>query len=147
MFLKINPDKTEIILFYLKEVKDSIIIRGTFVGKDCIRFSREIKNVGVWLDSNLTMEKHINSVVSHCYRLLKNIRRIRNVLSMKQTEMLVHSVITSKLDYCNSLFINISKANLFKLQKVQNAVARVVIKGKKRNSISESDKKSALVQN
>ena len=137
MFLKINPDKTEIILFYPKELEDRVIIRGTFVGEDCIRYSREVKNVGVWLDSNLRMEKHVNSIVAHCYKLLKNIGRIRNVLSMIQTEILVHSVITSKLDYCNSLLINASKSNLFKLQKVQNAAARLVVRGRKRDSMSE----------
>ena len=137
MFLKINPDKTEIILFYPKALEDRVKIRGTFVGNDCIRYSREVKNVGVWLDSNLKMDKHINSVVSHCYKLLKNIGRIRNVLSMIQTEMLVHSVITSKLDYCNSLLININKSNLFKLQKVHNATARLVVRGRKRDSMGE----------
>ena len=137
MFLKINPDKTEIILFYPKALEDQVLIKGTFVGDDCIRYSREVKNVGVWLDSNLKMDKHINSVVSHCYKLLKNIGRIRRVLSTKQTETLVHSVITSKLDYCNSLLINISKSNLFKLQKVQNAAARLVVRGRKRDSVSD----------
>ena len=92
--------------------------------------------MGVWLDCNLTMEKHINSIVAHCYKLLKNIGRIRNVLTQKQTEMLVHPVITPKLDYCNSLSINTSEANLFKLQKVQNAAARLVVRGRKKKRMS-----------
>ena len=50
--------------------------------------------------------------------------------------MLVHPVITTRLDYCNSLLINTSKKNIFKLQKVQNAAARLVVRGKKRESIS-----------
>ena len=97
----------------------------------------KLRTLGVWLDSNLRMEKHVNSIVAHCYKLLKNIGRIRNVLSMIQTEILVHSVITSKLDYCNSLLINASKSNLFKLQKVQNAAARLVVRGRKRDSMSK----------
>ena len=51
--------------------------------------------------------------------------------------MLVHSVITTKLDYCNSLLINTSQANLFKLQKVQNTAARLVVRGRKRDGISK----------
>ena len=50
--------------------------------------------------------------------------------------MLVHAVITSRLDYCNSLLINISKSNLRKLQKVQNAAARLVVRKGKRKSIA-----------
>ena len=136
MFLKINPDKTEIILFYPKSLQDQVIIQGTFVGDDCIRYSQAVKNVGVWLDRNLTFEKHVNAIVSHCYKLIKNIGRIRRFITKEQTEMLVHSVITSKLDYCNSLLINTSQANLFKLQKVQNAAARLVVRGRKRDGIS-----------
>ncbi len=82
------------------------------------------------------MDKHVNNVVSHCYKILKDIGRIRNVLSDKHTEMLIHAVISSRLDYCNSLFFNISKSNLYKLQKVQNAAARLIARKRKRDGIS-----------
>ena len=45
----------------------------------------------------------------------------------------MHADITSRLDNCNSLLINASKANLYELQKVQNAAARLVVRGKKRS--------------
>ena len=63
--------------------------------------------------------------------------RIRNVLSQKHAEMLVHAIISSRLDNCNSLFFNISKSNLYKLQKVQNAAARMVLRSKRRCSVSD----------
>ena len=134
--LKINPDKTEIILFHPKSVQHQIIVGGTFIGNDCIRFSKEVKNVGVWLDSQLNLNKHVNKVVSQCYMHVKNIGRIRNVLSKQQTEMLVHAVITGTMDYCNSLLINMSKSNLYKLQKLQNAAARLVVRCNRRTSMS-----------
>lgn len=136
MFMKINPDKTEIMLFHPKCLQERIVIRGTFVGGQCIRFSPQVKNVGVWLDEQLNLKKHVNTIVSHTYKLLKDIGRVRNLLSDKHTEMLVHSVISSRLDYCNSLFFNMPKENLFKLQKVQNAAARLVKKKRKRDSIT-----------
>ena len=134
--LKINPDKTEIILFHPKSQSHRVVIKGTFIGKECIRFSKEVKNVGVLLDEHLKFDKHINKIISQCYKLLKDIGRIRSVLTTEHTEMLVHPVITTRLDYCNSLLINTSKKNIFKLQKVQNAAARLVVRGKKRQSIS-----------
>ena len=140
-FLKINPDKTEIILFHPKSLEDKVIIKGTFIGNQCIRFSREVKNVGVWLDEQLNLKTHVNKIVSHSFKLLKDIGRVRNVLSEKHTESLVHAVISSRLDQCNSLFINMSKDNIKKLQKVQNAAARLVTKKQKRDSISSTLKK------
>ena len=135
-FLKINPDKTEIVLFHPKSQQNDVIIRGTMLEGKCIRFSKETKNVGVWLDENLTLESHTNRTVSHCYKLLRDIGRVRNMLTNEHTAQLVHAVISSKLDYCNSLYINIDHTNLFKLQKVQNAAARLVVRKGKRHSIT-----------
>ena len=137
MFMKINPEKTEILLLYPKELEGKIIIQGTIVGEQCIRFSKVVKNVGVWLDEVMDLSTHVNKVVSHSYKILKDIGRIRNVISDKHTEMLVHAVI-SRIDYCNSLYYNISSSNLHKLQKVQNAAARLVSRKRKRDSISST---------
>ena len=59
-FLKINPDKTEIILFHPDWVKSQVIIGGTMVGGEYIRFSQIVKNVGVWLDCNMNLNMHVN---------------------------------------------------------------------------------------
>ena len=139
MFLKINPDKTEILLLFPKSSEKEVIIKGSIIGpQQCIRFSDVVKNVGVWIDKNLDMTYHINKTVAHCYKILKDIGRIRPVLTQAHTEILVHAVISSRLDNCNSLFFNIKKENMKKLQKVQNAAARVVVKKRRKESISES---------
>ena len=141
MFLKINPDKTEILLLFPKSMENEMIIRGTIIdGKHCIRFSDSVKNVGVWVDKNLNMTHHVNQVVSHCYKILKDIGRIRSVLSQKHTEIIVHSVISNRMDYCNSLFHKIDKSNIEKLQKVQNSAARLIVRKRKRESISATIK-------
>ena len=125
-FLKINPEKTEMLLLYPDALRDKVIIKGVIIEDQCIRFSDRVKNVGVWIDSNLSFNYHINKLVSHCHKLLKDIKRVRSLLSSEHTAMLVHSVISSRLDYCNSVYFNISKFNVKKLQKVQNSAARIV---------------------
>ena len=87
----------------------------------------------MWLDQHLNMEHHINKTVSLCYQSLKNVGRIRKVLSFENTEILVCAVISSRIDYCNSL-INIERKNIFKLQKVQNSAARIVKLKNRRHS-------------
>ena len=47
---------------------------------------------------------------------------------------LVHAVISSRLDYCNGILINIEKQVLYKLQKVQNAAARLILGRRRRES-------------
>ena len=111
-FMKINPDKTEILLLCPASLNREVVIKGVFFEEQCIRFSNEVKNIGVWIDRNLTMGKHINQIVSHCYKILRDIGRIKKCLQQTHLERLVHAMILSLLDYCNCLFVNISKENV-----------------------------------
>ena len=137
-FMKINPDKTELLLMYPPSLESEIIIRGILFDEQCIRFSEYVKNVGVFLDKNLSLDKQINTITSHCYKILKDIGSIRTSLMLIHLESLVHAVISSRLDYCNSLYINISKKNMNKLQKLQNAAARLVLGRRRRDSATEA---------
>jgi hypothetical protein len=135
-FLKINPDKTEIILFIPPSLKNVPSINGTFFGPEtCIRFSDTVTNLGVKLDRFLNFEPYVNATVSLCYKLIKDVASVRNLISKSQTEMLVHSIITSRLDYCNSLLYNVNNCVINKFQKVQNAAARVILKLRKFQSV------------
>ena len=74
------------------------------------------------------MEKHVNAVCRSCYHFLRGIARIRPCLDQTTAETLIHSMVYSRLDYCNSLFSGISKYLVQRLQRVQNFAARVVCK-------------------
>ena len=111
-FMKINPDKTELLLLYPPSLNKEVLIKGVIFEGECIRFSEFVKNVGVSLDKNLSMTTHVKNIASHCYKILKDIGQIRKNLQKDHLENLVHSVVTMRLDYCNSLLINISKENL-----------------------------------
>ena len=137
-FLKINPDKTEIVVFLPAHLSSKLIINGTILTNgECIRFSNSVKNVGFTLDKHLKMDKHVNKIVSHCFKLIKDLWCLRSFTSPKDMEILVNSSVTSRLDYCNSLFFNMAKSNFQKLQKVQNAAARLVLRKSLRSSASE----------
>ena len=130
-FLKINSDKTNIIIFGTKTFLDKIDISGIFTHTNfCIRFSENVNYLVVKFDQLLTFESHINSVVSSSYYELKKISSVRKLLSLPQCEQLIHSFISSKLDYANSLYFGLPKYLIQKLQRVQNAAMRVPIVNK-----------------
>ena len=135
-FMKINPEKTELMLLYPSSLRKEVIIKGVILEGQCIRFSNQVKNVGVWIDSNLSMNKHVNSIVSHCYKILKDIGRIKKFLERSQLERILHAVISSRLDQCNSLLVNMSKENMHKYQKLQNSAARLILGRRRRDSAS-----------
>ena len=86
-----------------------------------------MKKLGVWLDSKLSMDAHITKTCSAAFDYLYNVRRIRRYLSKESTESLIHAFISSRLDYCNSLFYNIPACQFGKLQRIQNAAARLIL--------------------
>ena len=64
-------------------------------------------------------------ICSKAFRGLYSIRQIRKFLTVQSTKTLIHAFVSSHLDYCNALLFSLPKYQLGRLQKVQNAAARV----------------------
>ena len=134
-FLKLNPDKTEIILFTPDSPLKLIGLVNHYTGH--IRFKNSVKLLGVNLDDTLTLEPQVNSVVSNCYFYLRDIGKLKHMLSSNDLLTLTHSVISSKLDYCNVILFGLNTNLMYKLQKVQNAAARLIRKLPKRKPVNK----------
>lgn len=72
------------------------------------------------------MSAHINKLCAAAFYHLHNISRIRRFLSFDSTKALVHALITSRVDYCNSLLYGLPATQLNKIQRILNAAARLV---------------------
>ncbi len=97
----------------------------------CPVTSSTVKNLGVILDSNISLENHISHVTKTAFFYLRNIAKLRNMLTVSDAEKLVHAFMTSRLDYCNALLGGCPASAINKLQIVQNAVARVLTRSRK----------------
>ena len=67
---------------------------------------------------------------------LWKIGRIRKHLDRTLTERLIHSFITSRLDYCNSLLYGLDKKVLRPLVLIHNSAARMITLTKQREHIT-----------
>ena len=67
---------------------------------------------------------------------MRNIGFIRKYLTRSATEKLVHSLISSRLDFGNGLLYNLPNSQIAQLQKLQNAAARIVSLSSKRSHIT-----------
>ena len=83
-------------------------------------------NLGVWCDSHLSMSTHITKTCGAAFYWLYNIKRISKFLSKENLISVIHAFVTSRLDYCNSILYGLPSSELIKLQRVQNAAARLV---------------------
>ena len=96
-----------------------------------INISSHLRSLGVIFYSALSFAKHIYCVIKSCNFCIRNIGRIRQFLSKKACEMLVVALVTSRLDYCNSLLNGLSQTHMLRLQRVQNTAARLICRIKK----------------
>lgn len=107
--LLINDSKTELILIGSKQRLSKLQPISISVGNSVINNSSEVKNLGCWLDANLSMSKHITNICKSAFFYLHNIRSIKKYLHEDSLHTLVHAFITNRIDYCNSLLYGASK--------------------------------------
>ena len=125
--LKLNNSKTQCIVFG-RTCKQSGSIANTFSTVDFpLTSSICVKNLGVPLDSNLSMEGQIKSIIKKCFFNIRDISKNRKYLDEDSCKMLVNNLIISHLDYSNALYRGLPDCLLNHLQRVQNTAARLVL--------------------
>ena len=67
-------------------------------------------------------------ICKSCFYHIRDLRRSRRHIPLSTAKTISNALISSRLDYCNSLLNNIAKQDLFKLQRVQNCLAHVVLR-------------------
>ena len=127
-FLKLNSDKTEVLLIgtYQQLAKyriNSISVAGIQVTLQ----QTPVRNLGVVFDANMSMVSHVSSVIKSVTYHTRNVSRIRKYLTVDSAKRLVNSVVTSRLDYCNSLHAGIGKGQWDRLERAQRCAAHVVL--------------------
>lgn len=119
-FLCLNDKKTEIVVFghagHLSDCADAL---GTL----CSHIQPFTRNLGVIFDSAFKFDKQISSVVKTSFFHLRLLAKVKQYMLPKDFERVIHAFITSRLDYCNSLYAGLDQSSLRRLQLVQNAAA------------------------
>ena len=125
--LKLNHNKTEFIVFCAKDrykwLSDSFPIN---ILGNCLSPTDVARNLGVLFDAKFCFTNHLNSVIKSCFISLRELHGIRRFLSIDTSVVVANALISSRLDYCNSLWHNLSSCNATRLQYIQNALARFV---------------------
>ena len=124
----LNDGKTEVLVLGTRQQLSTSNISHLRVGNATVAASTSVRNLGSYFDKNFTMAMHVTKTCSAAFFHLHNIRQIRKFLSHEATETLIHAFVTSKVDYCNSLLYGLPAYQIAKLQRVQNAAARLIFK-------------------
>ena len=113
--LKLNPDKTEFILIGSKNNSKQPLPHFPINILDN-QVSPAQRNLGMVFDSNFTFSDHVSQVIKSTRVHARDLYRIRPLLDLKTSVLLANALVSSRLDYCNSLFSSLTDFELRRLQ-------------------------------
>jgi hypothetical protein len=135
--LKLNEEKTEAVLFASSTFSSRYNFPSAIqLGSASVTFSDKARDLGFYLDSDLSMRHHVTKTCQAAYLEIRRISSIRHFLTEEATKTLVTSCILSRLDYCNALLIGCPSSVIQPLQIVQNAAARIIFRSKKTQHVT-----------
>jgi len=82
------------------------------------------------------LDHQVKNVVKNCFYQLRTIARMKSFLTVSDLETVIHAFISTRLDYCNAVYVGINQSLMSRLQLVQNAAARLLAGIKKREHIT-----------
>ena len=103
--LKMNDSKTEMMVFAPPRAKLPVL--SVSAGPEVHQPAASVRNLGLVMDTYLSMDLHVAKTCQTGYFQLRSIRSMQRVLAPHAFEKLVHAFITARLDYCNSVLIGI----------------------------------------
>ena len=125
--LKVDSDKTEFIVFGSNVFRNKLshLVPVNILGN--LSSPREkVRNVKVIFDSSFRFSGQVSSICSSSYYHIRDFARIRRYLDKPTAIAVANALISSWLDYCNSLLISISEYDLKRLTSIQYTLCRIV---------------------
>jgi hypothetical protein len=97
---------------------------GRMIGSVLESPASTVRDLGVFVDSDLMIRSHVQRTVSSCFAPLCQLRSIRHSVPTSVFQLLVIALVLNRLDYRNSVLVGLPPC----LQSVQNAAARLTFR-------------------
>ena len=124
--LKLNPDKTEFLIENKRQWSKYLSTFPIELLDVKTNLAKSARNLGVIFDKNFTFRSHISAVCSSCFYHMWDLKRIRRHLDLDSAKLLATALVSSRLDFCNSLLYGVANIDLTRPQRVQNRLAHLV---------------------
>ena len=122
---KINYSKTSFVLFrYTYLTCDWVVCLSMLVKEWIQKFQRFVSHIRLIYP----LLYHINAIRISTHFYIRNIGKIRNLLSYDACSTIIHALISCRLDYCNSILYNVQWSKTDQLQRLHNQCARILTK-------------------
>ena len=124
-FLLLNDKNTELIEYNSNGLHQN---NNLVIGNTVIDIQQCETNLGCDLDVGLVVSGYAARMCKSAYHHVRCIGKIRNCIPMEACKLLVHSLVTSRLDYSNALLCGARDDVIKQLESAHRIAARVVCK-------------------
>ena len=134
--LQLNTTKTEILWSTTGRRFHQLPQSTLRVGADHVAPASVVRDLGIYLDFDVSMRSHVAKTVSACFAVLRQLRSVRRSLPRAVLQSLMSSLVLSRLDYGNATLAGIPAYLLQQLQSVMNSAARLVFSSSRYDHIT-----------
>jgi hypothetical protein len=126
--LLINADKSEVVFIGTSAQLHAVsTVNQIPVAGSSLTLSSQLKTLSVIVDPKPTFDAHVSAVCKACNYHIWAMSHIRRLPLVEVVQTLACSIVTSCLDYCNSILYGAPDSTVYKLQRIQNSLVRVVL--------------------
>ena len=133
--LKLNENKCHWMFIGSKPAikkLDSMNLNPIVINNTIVKRVKYAKNLGVTFDEVLSWRKHINICISKAMGVFLQFSRYKYFLMGESKKLLCESLVLSKFNYCDAVYINLDTSLQLKIQRIQNLCLRFIFNIKKR---------------
>jgi len=123
---KTHPSKTEVLWCASARRQSQLPSDSLAVGSDLLSPVSCVRDLGIYIDADLSMRMQVTRNCSKCFAALRQLRSIRQSVSNDVPQSLVVALVFSRLDYRSATLTGLPKQLLDRLQSVQNVTARLI---------------------
>ena len=135
--LKRNDTKTAFMLVTSKRTRHHHNLPTSItIGNAQNPFEQSVKNLGLTLDSHLTMNAHASNIARTCYSELRCLLSVRRFLTITATATLVSVFALERIDHSNSLLLGSTHDVTSHLQRMLHYASRVILRLPRSSSIT-----------
>ena len=134
--LRLNQKKTQVMWLGSRQQLEGLSVEQVTVVSTPVAVSSRARDLGVIIDSQLSLSGHVSALCRSCYHQLRQLRPVTRSLSEEVVKTLVQAFVSCRLDYCNSLLYGMTDDSFRRLQGIQNAAARLVTGTRRREHIT-----------
>jgi hypothetical protein len=117
--LSVNPSKTEYRIIGTHQQRSKLLSSSISFQGILLTPTDSTRNLGVLFDKDLSFKNHISAICKTSYCHIRQLQQVRSSIDTNSAIILANSLVSSILDFCNSLYYGLPAISLDRLQKVQ----------------------------